>query len=254
VSCHRSLPPSLQSTFASAEPGAAGADALHRRVEDCFREFGAVEALEDNYQPTYRCRRCCPTGDKSGRTFASRRVWLWPTDLPPLLTLSIQRFRCYSGKYEKSKLSVAVPACLDLEEFVLSHAQLKSLAPACVRADDGTADGLSINSLLERLQREGSVSSHYELYALCEHRGDEMQKGHYVAYVNNGPSLAKEQWFGLSDAKVWKCDRAEVLRAEAYIVFYRRQGTMEREGAVGAEGFESEGVPGGTGPAESAAT
>ncbi|CAK0802285.1 unnamed protein product [Prorocentrum cordatum] len=187
------------------------------------------------------------------RSFRNREGWD-ASGVASLRVRSIQRFRCYSGKYEKSKLSVAVPACLDLEEFVLSHAQLKSLAPACVRADDGTADGLSINSLLERLQREGSVSSHYELYALCEHRGDEMQKGHYVAYVNNGPSLAKEQWFGLSDAKVWKCDRAEVLRAEAYIVFYRRQGTMEREGAVGAEGFESEGVPGGTGPAESAAT
>jgi len=54
-----------------------------------------------------------------------------------------------------------------------------------------------------------------------------MHSGHYVAYVNGGASLESEAWFGISDARIWTCTRSEALKAEAYIAFYRREGTSE---------------------------
>jgi len=49
-----------------------------------------------------------------------------------------------------------------------------------------------------------------------------MENGHYTAYVNSGASLDSEQWFGISDTKLTSCSRADVLKKEAYIAFYRR--------------------------------
>merc|ERR1712146_87667 len=84
-------------------------------------------------------------------------------------------------------------------------------------------------TLANKFKAQTGTPMLYELYAICEHQGSQMQDGHYVAYVNSGPSLAREEWFGLSDTKVWKCERAEVLKVEAYIAFYRRIDTLVSE-------------------------
>lgn len=67
-----------------------------------------------------------------------------------------------------------------------------------------------------------------------------MQDGHYIAYVNSGPSLAREEWFGLSDAKVWRCERAEVLKVEAYLAFYRRVEVLPPDAQDGVAQASSE--------------
>merc|ERR1712232_1368419 len=102
---------------------------------------------------------------------------------------------------------------------------LRRVAPHCSMAaagEPGNSRTPSIAELAKRLEECNMGDLNYELFGLIEHRGDQMQGGHYVAYVNSAICLAREQWFGLSDAKVWKCDRAEVMKAEAYIAFYRR--------------------------------
>merc|ERR1712151_972250 len=66
----------------------------------------------------------------------------------------------------------------------------------------------------------------YELYAICVHLGSSMQSGHYIAYVNAATSLDNERWYTISDSHVSKCSRKEVLEAEAYIAFYRREGLV----------------------------
>ena len=65
-------------------------------------------------------------------------------------------------------------------------------------------------------------------YAVVQHTGS-LQSGHYTAYIKDtvvpskgGPAAA--QWFHVSDEKYTVCTLAEVLRAEAYILFYERIG------------------------------
>jgi tRNA-binding EMAP/Myf-like protein len=74
-----------------------------------------------------------------------------------------------------------------------------------------------------------------------------MSSGHYIAYVNGGTSLEKEEWHGVSDARVWKCSREEALKAEAYVAFYRREGVQasaaaseEKAATSGSDGEEGD--------------
>merc|ERR1711933_321806 len=99
----------------------------------------------------------------------------------------------------------------DLEDYVLGEGELASLRAHGAFGLDSQKPETSSRSRLR-----------YELYGICEHQGSQMQDGHYVAYVNSGPSLEREEWFGISDSKLWRCERSEVLKIEAYIAFYRR--------------------------------
>merc|ERR1712012_772955 len=173
--------------------------------------------MGDGFLPVYRCPRCVKAD--GCKTFASRRMWIWPMDLPPLLTLQLKRFRRYRDRFEKSVASIALPAILDLTPFVLSEPRLRRLVPY-------VADSTEIQKLID-CQAEGTGKEsnvlRYELYGACVHQGASMKGGHYVAYVNSGPSLDQEKWFCISDGKVSSCGRAEVLKAEAYVAFYRRE-------------------------------
>ena len=72
----------------------------------------------------------------------------------------------------------------------------------------------------------------YELYAVVEHMGG-MNGGHYVAYVRL-PS-APPVWYLVSDASVQRSSEADALRAQAYLLFYRRRRAPSADGAsIGA--------------------
>jgi len=212
--CLAELPEELRMIFGLDAP--RGPANGHIQLEDCLRQFSVVEALENDFAPVYQCAQC----GESCKTYASRRMWLWPIDLPPLLTLQIKRFRCYQQRIQKSVASVALPSVLNLEEFVITEAQLRSMRPYVTKG----SDLVDLGTRSDR-DHDSQSSLRYELYGICVHQGASMQSGHYVAYVNSGPSLEHEQWFAISDAKVWMCDRAEVLKQEAYIAFYRLDST-----------------------------
>lgn len=221
--CHEALPSSLREIFGPETPTQEPNG--HLRLEDCLRRFSVVEALEDEYNPVYQCSVCGNAGSSkagSSKTFASRRMWLWQADLPPLLTLQLKRFRRYFSKFEKSTASIALPTLLDLRDFVLTERQLGSMAPF-------VAEGLDLQHAAppRETASTSTPSLRYELYGICVHQGATMHSGHYVAYVNGGASLESEAWFGISDARIWTCTRSEVLKAEAYIAFYRREGMSE---------------------------
>eukprot|EP00971_Amphidinium_carterae_P043737 860842-Amphidinium_carterae.1 len=181
-------------------------------LEDCLKRFSIVEAVEEDYKPVYRCSKCCKS--TSDRTFASRRLWVWPLDLPPILTFQLKRFRRYGDRFDKSTAKVLLPARLDLQSVVITGSDLQNLKPHLAKGTDlcDKYDGASLNK----------DDLDYELYAICEHKGETMQEGHYIAFVNSGPSLEEEDWYSISDSKMAKCARTEVLEAEAYVAFYRK--------------------------------
>lgn len=219
--CYEQLPSQIHKLFAAEEKNTLPTGA-RIPLNRCLKHFSSVQALEDDFKPTYSCRHCQKKDDKI-KTFASQRMWICSGGLPPLLTLQLKRFRRYLDRYEKSSACISLPQVLELEENVLASETIESLAPF---VEKGLED---IQRFVSQLQGKTDCCRpnplRYELYALCVHQGTSMRSGHYVAYVNSGQSLEKEKWFGVSDTRVWKCDRDEVLKAEAYVVFYRREGS-----------------------------
>jgi len=218
--CYETLAEELRDIF-GPERARQGNGSLE--LEDCLQRFATCEAMEDDFKPSYSCAECKAAG--LGKTFASRRMWPWEPDLPPLLTLQMKRFRRYRNRFEKSTASIVLPPTLSLDDYVMTEGRLEGLKPHLAKGVD-----------LERIIAKGSAAKSlqrpveggkYELYSICVHQGATMGSGHYIAFVNNGPSLEKEDWYGLSDTKVWSCTRAEVLKAEAYVAFYRREGVVE---------------------------
>jgi len=210
--CSQALPAELQKIFDGRGPLEKEPN-CHLQLEDCLHQFAAVEAIEDDFSPSYSCPEC---KKKDGnKTFASRRMWLWPRSLPPVLTLHLKRFRRYTQKYEKSQTSVKLPAQLDFSQYVISESEIESLKPHAV----GSAATEAVAGFTAENGNKPEFC--YELYGICVHEGS-MENGHYTAYVNSGASLDSEQWFGISDTKLTSCSRADVLKKEAYIAFYRR--------------------------------
>jgi len=60
----------------------------------------------------------------------------------------------------------------------------------------------------------------YRLVAVVEHIGG-VYSGHYVTY-RHLPGAKHSQWVYTSDTSVYNATVQEVLRANAYMLFYRR--------------------------------
>jgi ubiquitin carboxyl-terminal hydrolase 22/27/51 len=63
-----------------------------------------------------------------------------------------------------------------------------------------------------------SNSLPYELSGVIVHKG-KIDSGHYVSYSREG-----DQWFMFDDSKVILVSEADVLGAEAYLLFYMTSG------------------------------
>ena len=57
----------------------------------------------------------------------------------------------------------------------------------------------------------------YQLYGVIEHSGG-MRGGHYVAYVRRGGA-----WYFISDSLSRQVGVAQVLKCQAYMLFYEQQ-------------------------------
>ncbi|GMI89984.1 ubiquitin-specific protease 2 [Hibiscus trionum] len=117
---------------------------------------------------------------------------------PPVLTIHLKRF-CQDARGRLSKLNghVNFRETIDLRPYV---------DPRCKDADNCI----------------------YSLVGVVEHSGT-MRGGHYIAYVRGGEKGSGtdtehvgSQWYYVSDHHVRQASIEEVLRCEAYILFYER--------------------------------
>jgi len=126
---------------------------------------------------------------------------------PPILFISLKRFKSGKGSYFKDKLEdkVIFPVdTLDISDLILSN-----------RNEDGT--------------RKKDIV--YELYAISNHYGN-MGFGHYTAYCKNA---LDNDWYDFDDSHVSQVSNSEKVITEAgYNLFYRRKdfnwdGTLDYE-------------------------
>ena len=82
-----------------------------------------------------------------------------------------------------------------------------------------------------QLDPKCSRQRRFELFGVVEHTGT-YKDGHYTAYVrvggsaasSNGGSGGQASWNHYSDSKVTAVTPAQVLRAQAFLLFYTRLG------------------------------
>ena len=172
---------------------------------DCLADWARAELLEVHaaaeQQPRAAERQQAAPPKANGhqrpatlRAFKRMRL----ERLPQCLVLHLKRFtQTARGRLEKLDDPVAFPACLR------------------------TAD----------LQRVGALADGVEpdiclrLCGVVEHTGT-LHFGHYVAYVCGTPEQTADidtaRWYCCSDRHVRECSLSEVLRADAYLLFYAR--------------------------------
>ena len=60
----------------------------------------------------------------------------------------------------------------------------------------------------------------YDLYAVCNHHGSDLQSGHYTATCKNPTD---GQWYHFDDVHTRVLDKRDVVTVDAYILFYQRR-------------------------------
>jgi len=132
--------------------------------------------------------------ERSGCAIETPRI----TKLPSVLTLHIMRYIKYGNDHHKNEAHVSYEEYLDVEQF---------MDPSSVDKD----------------------KSLYHLAGVVEHRGPSMNAGHYVAYVRarrlgnqEQQSSCSSSWFWADDGHIREVTLEEVLKREAYILFYEK--------------------------------
>jgi ubiquitin carboxyl-terminal hydrolase 4/11/15 len=118
---------------------------------------------------------------------------------PPILFLSLKRFKSSANSYYKDKLEdlVNFPLYgLDLSRFIISN-----------RNQNGSFK----ESIL------------YDLYAVSNHYGN-MGFGHYTAY---GKNAQNGKWYDFDDSSVSPVDEDKIVTEAAYNLFYVRRGFIQ---------------------------
>jgi ubiquitin carboxyl-terminal hydrolase 36/42 len=194
-------------------------------IDRAMQNFTAAEQLNGDNQ--YRCEKCDTLVD------AAKRLTLHT--LPKLLTVQLKRFGgggglmgwAGGGSGQKINKQISFPASLDLQRYTsavidaqpdesqLSKKQKKALKKK--RKRDGGA------TLLDGAGGEGGSTGGEGSFSLCGvvvHHGYSVHSGHYVAYIK----APNQMWFQMDDEEVSQVKKATVLKQQAYLLFYKREG------------------------------
>lgn len=115
---------------------------------------------------------------------------------PPILLISLKRFKSGKGSYFKDKLEDSV-------NFPIDHLDISDLV-----ISNKNPDGSRKKDII------------YELYAVSNHYGN-MGFGHYTAFAKNP---LDEEWYDFDDSHVTLVrEPTKVVTEAAYNLFYRRK-------------------------------
>ena len=173
-------------------------------LAECLKAYTAPEALVQDSQQI-ECQAC------HKKTTAQRRVRV--KKMPAILTMHVKRFgmkkppgsgntngtvSSLTGTPEKYEGRLDFPMVLDMYPYTQAMIQ--------------SADS--------ELQRE-CPQSVYDLECVVVHQGDHAHTGHYYAFCRVAVGEGKEmKWFKFDDEIVSATTTEEVLRQEAYLLFY----------------------------------
>jgi ubiquitin C-terminal hydrolase len=167
----------------------------------------------------YKCERC------STLSAANKRISV--AQAPQVLLLHLKRFK--ANGWGKNYSHIGFNTTLNLEPYMTPP-------PAADEPATPAAAGRA-------------ASAKYNLFGVVVHSGYGMHSGHYFAYVRDGTG----KWYCCDDSLVTVVGEAEVLRCEAYMLAYMREGGTTPKAAAQAAlpssvGEKAAGAPGGAVP------
>ena len=158
----------------------------------------------------YVCEECAKrrtaAGEDPGRGEPALK-WLQVAQVPSVLTLHLKRFRSTGRRVNKLDEHVPFPASLNLGPFVCAPGK-----PATQYEQLGAESGGGLGGE----SSSGQAASIMRLYGVVEHEGT-FASGHYLAYVR-----LDGRWYRMSDSFVSEVSEDEVLRKQAFMLFYER--------------------------------
>ncbi|KAI4149025.1 MAG: hypothetical protein LQ340_004820 [Diploschistes diacapsis] len=197
-------------------------------LSQCLKSFTAPEKL---FSDTYVChsRECGDTPQKARKHLTIKK-------LPPALCIQLKRYEHNKQNPQKLETKLNFPLQLDMLPYTTrAHRTKKKNLPPGTDPADFDPNGptpLSARS-----------PGWYDLSTVVVHMG-KMDAGHYVCYCRRD-----DTWFKFDDSKVTLATEAQVLNADAYLLFYvvrslgrslppeeKKKKKKERGGEEGGEG------------------
>ena len=173
-------------------------------VDEAMKAFLKPEKLTK--ENAWRCDGC------KKHVQASKQMSVW--EAPNVLVVHLKRFTFGKGKINKP---VEYTEFLSVSERSL-QAQFASSKHGKAAKEEADAP--------PRMRASGnSAAKKYRLVGVVVHHGHSSHSGHYVAYVR-GPN---EQWYHMNDSQVSVVSLKNVLRQQAYILFYSARGGTQTE-------------------------
>ncbi|KAF2000480.1 ubiquitin carboxyl-terminal hydrolase-like protein 22 [Amniculicola lignicola CBS 123094] len=161
-------------------------------LRDCMTNFTNREKLA---AAEYICRKC------DSQQNATKQLSI--KQLPPVLPIHLKRFEHTKSTSSKIETRVSFPVKIDLYPY---STHCKTTQPKASKLNNISNGNHNMNTPANSIV--------YELSAVIVHKG-KIDSGHYVSYSREGTD-----WFLFDDSKVVLVDEAEVLAAEAYLLFY----------------------------------
>lgn len=222
-------------------------ESKHRRynssisIGDCFTHFSRIEQIQEEYLCEDCLREAMATGkaseDNLKLTSATRQTLIF--NPPAILTIHFKRFELLPGRSRKRSDIVGYSEYLDIAPYCSSQ---------CLRNDPPRNN--IWYSLYAVVVHSGSLNSgHYKTYVKMREKEKNFEKlkaffqqeyfnhnvtsDELIGMMNEKkseksedskqPEREESKWYLMNDSSVYKVRVDEVLRQEAYLLFYERE-------------------------------
>ncbi|XP_014283292.1 ubiquitin carboxyl-terminal hydrolase 31 isoform X1 [Halyomorpha halys] len=166
-------------------------------LEECFQLYTKEEVL--GAEDAWHCPSC------NLKQEVVKKLGLW--SLPDILVIHLKRFRQPPPK-NPNRSTIKLTTLVDFP------ANGFDMSPHLCGSG---------NSNMWLKKGQGSQNNTYDLYAVCNHHGQNLHTGHYTAYCRNPYN---GQWYCFDDTRVTSISESELVTTAAYILFYQRRGLL----------------------------
>jgi len=183
-------------------------------LQECFSLYTSAERLGQD--DAFFCPQC----NKKQEVVKKLGVW----SVPDVLVVHLKRFRQSTRITNKLSTMVEFP----MESFDMSPNMARPPLDAATAPEAATvtSNGLKVLSAFspwkhpKRLRGFGDENDcMYDLYAVCNHHGADLQGGHYTATCRN---QTDGLWYTFDDVNTQQTPEEAVVTNDAYILFYQK--------------------------------
>ncbi|XP_015116575.1 ubiquitin carboxyl-terminal hydrolase 31 [Diachasma alloeum] len=181
-------------------------------LEECFDLYTREEIL--GAEDAWHCPYC------NRKQEVVKKLGLW--SLPDILVIHLKRFRQQTAKQRStSKLTMLVD--FPLYGFDMTpHLAHGGVQPNHTNVT--TLGALGWSPWKKPRTRHHNIPKYdenvYDLYAICNHHGQDLQGGHYTAFCRNPYDT---QWYCFDDTRVEAVNDTNLITNAAYMLFYQRR-------------------------------